>query len=64
MGFNGCIAYPNLASSLLIGIGNLDSTGSSGIVNVTMPNSLYRLRTATTGVPYFLRDYEAIERER
>ena len=29
-----------------------------------MPNSLYRLRTATTGVPYFLRDYEAIERER
>ena len=29
---------------------------------ITMPNGLYRLRTATTGVPYFLRDYEAIER--
>jgi sugar lactone lactonase YvrE len=30
---------------------------------VTMPHALYRLRTATTGVPYFLRDYEAMERE-
>jgi hypothetical protein len=28
-----------------------------------MPHALYRLRTATTGVPYFLRDYEAMERE-
>lgn len=31
---------------------------------VTMPNSLYRLKTATRGVPYFLRDYDAMERER
>ena len=30
---------------------------------VTTPHALYRLRTATTGVPYFLRDYEAMERE-
>lgn len=30
---------------------------------VTTPHALYRLRTATTGVPFFLRDYEAIERE-
>ena len=33
-------------------------------IYVTMPNSLYRLKTATTGVPYFLRDYEEMERER
>ena len=31
---------------------------------VTTPHALNRLRTATTGVPYFLRDYEAMERER
>ena len=31
---------------------------------VTTPHALYRLRTATAGVPYFLRDYEAMERER
>ncbi len=31
---------------------------------VTMPHALYRLKTATTGVPYYLRDYEAMERER
>lgn len=31
---------------------------------VTLPNSVYRLRTATTGLPYFARDYEAMERAR
>jgi sugar lactone lactonase YvrE len=30
---------------------------------VTTPHALYRLRTATTGLPYFLRDYEAMQRE-
>ena len=39
MSFPGCIAYPDLTTAILVGIGRLDSTGSSGTVNVTMPTS-------------------------
>jgi hypothetical protein len=38
-GFPGCIVYPDLAASILVGIGKLDSSGSSATINVTMPTS-------------------------
>lgn len=37
--FPGCFAYPDLATALLVGIGKLDSTGSSATLNLTIPNS-------------------------
>lgn len=38
-GFPGCVAYPALATSLLVGIGKLNATGASNTVRITMPNS-------------------------
>lgn len=58
--------YSGLIDTPLRGVGlsNLTFAGPNfDYLYVTMPHALYRLRTATTGVPYFLRDYEAMERE-
>ena len=58
--FSGVIDTPIRGS----GPSNLTFAGPNfDYLYVTMPHALYRLRTATTGVPYFLRDYEAMERE-
>jgi gluconolactonase len=58
--FSGVIDTPVRGS----GPSNLTFAGPNfDYLYVTMPHALYRLRTATTGTPYFLRDYEAIERE-
>jgi gluconolactonase len=58
--FSGVIDTPIRGS----GPSNLTFAGPNfDYLYVTMPYALYRLRTATTGVPYFLRDYEAMERE-
>ncbi|MDA0205382.1 MAG: SMP-30/gluconolactonase/LRE family protein [Acidobacteria bacterium] len=58
--FSGVIDTPIRGSSP----SNLTFAGPNfDYLYVTTPQALYRLRTATTGVPYFLRDYQAIERE-
>ena len=58
--FSGVIDTPVRGS----GPSNLAFAGPNfDYLYVTMPHALYRLRTATTGMPYFLRDYEALERE-
>ena len=59
--FSGVIDTPVRGS----GPSNLTFAGPNfAYLYVTTPHALYRLRTATAGVPYFLRDYEAMERER
>ena len=59
--FSGVIDTPVRGS----GPSNLTFAGPNfAYLYVTTPHALYRLRTATAGVPYFLRDYEARERER
>jgi hypothetical protein len=36
-GFAGCVAYPNFLGSILVGIGKLNTSGSSVIVPIPMP---------------------------